>query len=459
MTSPRLQRGPWLATISPWGCSITTKIQQTIICAVSILACDHAGGASTLRRIASGTRRSASQDAACAMAEHVTAMRSYSGGADCIVLTHPIAGGRFDFGGCTVDDGGVCIRLTNGRYFARPLGTPHVWHVDYFASGYTSDQMMLAAATYHSREDAGAIVIFDRVYEQTDTLSLYDNITYRGGGLRRACQVSTVLIGELSPVGVDLVVESTSGFHANQAVFISPSNGYEPSIWASYIDGEPSDSTHMRISAPLGYAASAGWSVSVVWPQIRQIEANGTQGPTPGMAIEGMEFDGHAACNTHVHDWRYQDVGAIKAAAVSGVYVHDTPSESFTVCGTTLTDSRFVDLGGSMAHKSCSSPAHDEIARVVTRRTNQLTDAVVGHSEGTITLSANSGDTMVSACDFSDSPEGVLGTANGDDSGITVRDSVLTRHARLCSRTPGATDVIVFADNQITDVPISATCP
>ncbi|MBK6849011.1 MAG: hypothetical protein IPG96_16245 [Proteobacteria bacterium] len=350
------------------------------------------------------------------------------------------------------------MRASTGTYYLRPLGTPHVWHADYYIAASATDQDAIAALTYHSREDANAIVIFDRVYDQTDTLNLYDNITYRGGGLLRACQVSTVLTEELSPVGVDLVVESTSGFVANRAVFISPSNGYEPSIWASAISGAPSDATHMRINAPLGYTASAGWRVSVVWQQIRQIEANGTQGPTPGMVIEDMEFDGNAACNTYVHDWRYQDIGAIKSATVTGVYVHDTPAEAFTVCGTTLRRSRFVDLAGSIVHKSCSAPGNaDVIDEVTTIRTNQLGDALLGHSEGTITLSANAGHITVTRSAFTNGREGFFGTLNGDDAGNVAAGNTIVRHARWCSRV--ADDAIDIAINTYVDTPQVGGCP
>ncbi|MBK6848993.1 MAG: hypothetical protein IPG96_16155 [Proteobacteria bacterium] len=335
------------------------------------------------------------------------------------------------------------MRASTGTYYLRPLGTPHVWHADYYIAASATDQDAISAVTYHSRADAGAIVIFDRVYDQTDTLNLYDNIIYRGGGLKRACQVSTTLTEDLSPVGVDITVASTSGFTNGRLVFIAPSNGYEPSIWASSIAAAPSDATHMRISAPLGYTASAGWRVSVVWQQIRQLDGTGTPGHTPGMVIEGMEFDGNAACNTYVHDWRYQDVGAIKSATVTGVYVHDTPAEAFTICGTTLVNSRFVDLAGSAVHKSCSSGYDDTIDSITTIRTNQLGDALLGHSEGTITLSANAGRITLTGSAFTDGGEGVFGLLNGDDAGNVATGNTFVgtrggarapRQTRLTSR-------------------------
>lgn len=440
--------------------TVTRGALAMMIIASHVECCNASADASLQYPLMTWTqRRSAHRaNAECARVDTITAFRAYAGAATCIVLTHPVSGGRFDAGGCSTDDGGVCVRSATGAYYLRPLGTPRVWHADYYISAAATDQDAISALTYHSRADAGAIVIFDRVYDQADALNLYDNITYRGGGLRRACQVSTVLTEELSPVGVDLVVASTSGFASNRAVFIAPSNGYEPSIWASYIDGEPSDATHMRISAPLGYAAGAGWRISTVWPQIRQIESNGTQGPTPGMVIEDMEFDGNAVCNTYVHDWRYQDIGAIKSATVTGVYVHDTPAEAFTICGTTLLRSRFVDLAGSIAHKSCSEPGHaDVIDEVTTIRTNQLGDALLGHSEGTITLSANAGHITVTRSAFSDGREGFFGTLNGDDAGSVATGNTIVRHARWCYRVAG--DAIDIASNTYVDTPQVGGCP
>ena len=396
-------------------------------------------------------------NAECAKVATIAAFRAYSGGAPCIVLTHSVSGGRFNSGGCSADDGGVCVRASTGTYYLRPLGTPHVWHTDYYIAASATDQSALAAVTYYSRLDAGAIVIFDRIYDQTDTLNIYDNITYRGGGLRRSCQVSTVLTADLSPVGTTLEVESTSGFSNGRMVFIAPSNGYEPSIWASSIVGTPVDATHMTINAPLGYTASAGWRVSTVWQQIRQLDGTGTPGHTPGMVIEDMEFDGNASCNTHVHDWRYQDVGAIKSATVTGVYVHDTPAEAFTICGTTLRNSRFVGLAGSAVHKSCGSGYDDTIDAITTLRSNQLGDALLGHSEGTITLSANAGRITLTGSAFVDGAEGVFGLLNGDDAGNVARGNTFVRHARWCSRT--AADAIDIADNTYVDTPQIGGCP
>lgn len=432
-------------------------------CAVAVLVltrCGISGADATLQlpgKSWTARRSSYNPDADCARVATITEFRAYAGGAPCVVLTHAASRGRFNAGGCSADDGGVCVRASTGTYYLRPLGTPHVWHTDYYIAASATDQSALAAVTYYSRLDTGAIVIFDRVYDQTDTLNLYDNITYRGGGLRRSCQVSTVLTADLSPVGTTLEVESTSGFSNGRMVFIAPSNGYEPSIWASSIVGTPADATHMTINAPLGYTASAGWRVSTVWQQIRQLDGTGTPGHTPGLAIDEMEFDGNAACNTYVHDWRYQDVGAIKSATVTGVYVHDTPAEAFTICGTTLRNSRFVDLAGSAVHKSCGSGYDDTIDAITTTRTNKLGDALLGHSEGTITLSANAGRITLTGSAFTDGAEGVFGLLNGDDAGNVAIGNTFVRHARWCSRT--ASDAIDIENNTYVDTPRVGGCP
>lgn len=158
-------------------------------------------------------------------------------------------------------------------------------------------------------------------------------------------------------------------------------------------------------------------------------------------------------------DWRYNSVGAVKGAVVRGSYIHDTPAEALTICGSQVLSAYAERLGCSFVHKSC---APEYITRVDLLEANEVhdsnlnTNALCGHSEGVVTLSANAGRIVLWNNYFTDGAEGVLGNLNNDDKRFLVVGNRFERFTRRYSVAQGvdpAAAGFVFYDNVWVDVP------
>lgn len=390
-------------------------------------------------------------DSECPDAADYTALKAYSGPYTCQALTHATARGTFNVvPACTVDHG-TCLKGTDLRYWQRDLGTPHVWAPRFWPG--SSDSQAIGNVTYHSRLDAGATVQLDRVYTISQSMYVYSWITYRGGGIKRACSPRATLTADVDAAATCLPVNTTDGFAGNQPILVVPDASYHPSRWTLFTaSGTVPGTTSLCLAGPIGNSTTAGAYAIMAFPMIVQVESNGTTGPTPGMVIEDMEIDGSASCNDGTHDWRFNDVGAIKAATLRRVWVHDTPSEGFTICGSVVSDNRGERLGGSFVHKSCSLPWHDTIVNNRVRGANLFRDSVMGHSEGVITLSANGGNMRVAGNTFADGQEGAFGLMNGDDEGIVAEGNVFSTFARRYEFGSG-TNTIDVARNAWIGVP------
>lgn len=397
-------------------------------------------------------------NAACVRVATVAEIASYAGGAKCIYLTHATAYGRFDWQAttCGANDGVACSHGAGGRYWARAMGTPRTWLPRYvYAAGDTDDGTILKL-TNASKNDVGGVVQLDRVYVLKTPLNVYAGVTYRGNGIRRACSPVSTLTAPASTGATCLTVDTTAGWAEGETVTLVPDTSYRAAntLYAT-APGTPAGATTLCLAGALTENAAVGWKVTRVHSQIAQIASDGSAGPTPGMVLEDMEIDGNAACNAVTHDWRYNDVGAIRGGTARRVYVHDTPSEAFTVCGSTVTDSRFANLAGSIVHKSCPEIGHaDVVARNVAFGVNTVGDAIMGHSEGAITLSANCADLVIYDNTFGSGGEGVIGYANGGDEGIVVYGNTLSSFARMIEYDVGFDRTTVsLTGNTCTDVP------
>lgn len=404
--------------------------------------CGVVSDASAVKAAAAWTRKrgmkpgkAVDPNAACVRLATVSEIASYAGGAKCIYLTHATAYGRWDWQAttCGANDSVACSHGAGGRYWARAMGTPRTWLPRYvYAAGDTDDGTILKLTTA-SKDDVGGVVQLDRVYALKQTMYVYSGITYRGNGIRRACSPVSTLTAPASAGATCLTVDTTTGWGAGEPVVLVPDTSYRAAntINATAV-GTPTGPTTLCLASAIAENASAGWKVARVYSQITQIAPGGSSGPTPGLVIEDMEIDGNASCNSVTHDWRLNDVGAIRDGTARRVYVHDTPSEAFTVCGSTVTDSRFENLAGSIVHKSCPEIGHaDVVARNIATNVNTVGDAVMGHSEGAITLSANCADLTVYGNTFSGGGEGVIGYANGGDEGLIVYGNVLSGFPRM----------------------------
>ena len=126
----------------------------------------------------------------------------------------------------------------------------------------------------------------------------------------------------------------------------------------------------------------------------------------------------------------------------------DTPGEALTSCGGVFLGNHARNLGGSFVHKSCAAapPPRDRIENNEVIGVNLLGDALMGHSEGAITLSAHAGELVVLGNTFRDGREGVFGLASGDDGYIVARRNVFERFARRISYGDGLSAAALGVD-------------
>lgn len=436
---------------------------RPVVCilACALLACvDSAIGGRPAALVSNTLRRTpvrgSDPNKACARIATAAEIGAYAGGAPCAYLTHATAYGRFNPQAltCGAQDYIACIHGV-GKYWVRDMGTPRTWLPRYVYAAGDSDDAVILKLTEASKASTGSVVQLDRMYTLTKTMYVYGGITYRGTGIKRACSPVSTLTAPASIGATCLTVDSTTGWASGEQVAVVQNAGYsaDNALYAT-ASGTPAGATTLCLASGLTVAASAGWKVTRAYPQITQIAEGGSAGPTPGLVIEDMEIDGSSACNTATHDWRYNDVGAIRDGTARRVYVHHTPSEAFTICGSTVTDSRFEDLSGSIVHKSCPEAGHaDVVARNVASRVNTVGDAVMGHSEGAFTLSANTGGLMAWGNVLSDGGEGVVGYANEGDEGMAFYESTFSNFPRLIQYDPGFDSrTVTFSANTYVNV-------
>lgn len=378
---------------------------------------------------------------ACLVVPTYAALRAYSGDATALCVIQPRICGRFErVGACVVDDG-VCLAGVAGRRWQRVLGSPPVLRPSYWE---TSDATIaVRAASTAARDLAGAVVELDRVYEVYRSMPVYSGVTYRGGGLRRRCTPQAKVTAPAAASDNCLQVNQTSGFVPYTQLLVLRGAGYRKIAGEIWPDRNiASDRFCTRDAVPLGYAAAVGQDVVEVFDLLQGLNPSGLAGHVNNVTIRGMVFDGNRACNGYTADWRYNTVGAVKGDVtfVDNTIV-DTPSEALTICGGTWRNNRARNLGGSFVHKSCgmTPPPVDRLEGNVIEGVNLLGDALMGHSEGAITLSANAGELVVRDNIFRDGREGVFGLVNGNDTNILARGNVFERFARRISYTPDLT--------------------
>ncbi|MBK6846070.1 MAG: hypothetical protein IPG96_00490 [Proteobacteria bacterium] len=399
------------------------------------------------------------EETGCVVVPSYAALRAYSGDATALCVAQPRLCGRFERVDACVVDNGVCLEGLAGRRWQRALGSPLVLRLSYWE---TSDATIaVRAASMAARDLTGAVVEFDRIYEVYRSMPVYSGVTYRGGGLRRRCTPHAKVTAPAAASDTCLQVDQTSGFVPNTQLLVLRGSGYQMIAGEIWPDRNiAADRLCAYEAAPLGYVAAVGQDVVEVFDLLQGINPSGSAGHVNNVTIRGMLFDGNRACNGYTADWRYNTVGAVKGDVtfVDNTII-DTPSEALTICGGTWLNNHLRNLGGSFVHKSCgmSPPPTDRLEGNVIEGVNRLGDALMGHSEGAITLSANAGELVVRDNVFRDGCEGAFGLVNGDDTDILARGNVFERFARRIgynARLTAASEKIdIDTGNTWTDVP------
>ena len=271
-----------------------------------------------------------------------------------------------------------------------------------------------------------------RVYETTDTVRLFEDVMYTGGGIRRACTPVATIKGILKDGCV--VVDNAIQFKERQAVTIirDPSNeGFVGNL-------EVISNLNGKLCFKSG--RNAPYQVNDVIIRTFNL-ASPPLTYTKNIVIDSVLFDGNKQCNSQTHDWRFNNTLPIRGDnIVRNSVFKNTPSENLTGCRGVFEDNIAVDLDGSFIHISCSpeEAGTEKVSRNYTARTNLVGDEIMGHSEGTITFSSNSRDLLLRDNVFLDGGEGVFGFAGPDDEGLHAQNDCYAKFPRVITIYGGA---------------------
>lgn len=160
-----------------------------------------------------------------------------------------------------------------------------------------------------------------------------------------------------------------------------------------------------------------------------------------GIVIDSILFDGNWRAGGWPADWRLNNALGFRGVNTlrNSAFI-DSPSEGILTCGATLEGNYASGIAGSFIHKSCADgqQAPDTLTGNTVIDANILGDAVLGHSEGLITLSANAGDIYLEGNVFARGGEGVYGLAGPDDEDIVAVGDCYEDFPRLIELYAGA---------------------
>ncbi len=290
---------------------------------------------------------------------------------------------------------------------------------------------------YQAGRDAQAVggaVVFGSVtapklLEVDKAALLHEGVRYTGGGLRRAATPDTRIVS-VAARGSDCVdVDDSDGWLPGQrAAFLDPATlpKHGSILEAKTLQAvEPARLCfHGTLAVELGEGVRVAREHALMTPPTTQ---------TSGIELVSLAFDGAWRDNPYISDARYQGVVALRHVPntpkhlIEAVWIYDSPSESFTVCGVHARPAagdrfgvRAFNLAGSVFHGSCSADLDYDHPSVLesTYAANValLGDEVLGHSEGALwTFSANAGQVFSAGEVVRGAGEPVWGLAGPDD--------------------------------------------
>ena len=279
-------------------------------------------------------------------------------------------------------------------------------------SDYTGTDWQRVQQAAWDADDVDGAVVLDRVYEVEHAVNVSGPMMLTGGGLRRAC-TPDVVVTDFAPAGATCVDTSGAGLAYSETVLLTTGPAWADSIETATVwSAMPGE---VCFFGPLVSDIGAGTRLVRVHPLLRL-----TPPVIDGAVVESTLLDGANRCANYTHDWRYNSTAQLRGSnIIRDVVVYDSPGESFTTCGSRVEGVHAFDLQGSLVHKSCGAwPAPvDILVGNFVDGANLATDAVMQHSEGLFTSSANAGAVFSANNLFLHGGENVFGLSNetGED--------------------------------------------
>lgn len=314
-------------------------------------------------------------------------------------------------------------------------GARQVFHTE----SYTGTGKQKIEKAGQAASPVGGAVVIDQVYEIDKSPFVYDGVMYTGGGIRRACMpvsMATVAANLGDPC---VTVDSVAGQVANSgnSFLVNTGPGMDDTIGTIAVTSiDAANSKLCRLSGGLQVAIPVGAKIFPVFSLARTYPTD-SQG---GIIVDSVVFDGANDCNNSTHDWRYNNAYPMRGYGntVRNSIIYDSPSETFTICRGNIQNNIAVNLQGSLVHKSCSiNPTDDTgidfIEGNYVENANIATDAVMGHSEGLVTFSAQSQKTFATRNTFRYGAEGVFGLMGTDDEDVGSLRNCYAHFPRMIS--------------------------
>ena len=339
------------------------------------------------------------------------------------------------------ENGGTIIVATNGDIWERDWdginGRPEWWEVggyDRNGNNYVSkltsangiyndtDRLKNAAAVVSNLQlypnknytvDAGIRVVSETVTGNNATLT---RVTTPASLTTATSSIGaftvTVADASLYRVGQNIFFVNTGAANGGQAF------GENVGITDNHIITNINTTTDViTFTNPLAGNVGVGWKAVLIFTllDLSNTTDNGA------VEIKNLNFDGNRTGNTHSYDWRYGDDIAANNTdtkiVIQNCHFKNSVVECINYGKLHILDCSFENLGGSFVHVSAMN--QNEAIVVIQNchgtTSNQVTNALTGHSEATITSSANTTHVRIIGCNFRDCEESVVTMDSSDD--------------------------------------------
>lgn len=350
-------------------------------------------------------------------------------------------GGIFKRVAAGTENGGTIIVATNGDIWERDWdginGRPEWWEVggyDRNGNNYIS-KLTSANGIYNDTDrlkNAAAVVSNLQLYPNKNyTVDigirvLSETVTGNNSTLTRVTTPASLTIATSSIGAFTVTVADASLYRVGQTIFfVNPGAvnggqafGENVGIMDSHIITNINTTTDI-----ITFSNALTGNVGIGWKTILNFTLLDFSNQTDNGAvtIDNLNFDGNRAGNTHSYDWRYGDSIAASNVdikiIVQNCHFKNSVVETIVYGKLHVLDCSFENLGGSFVHVSLSTS--DESVVIVENchgtTSNQIANALTGHSESTITSSANTTHIRISNCNFSDCDESIVTMDSYDD--------------------------------------------
>lgn len=368
-----------------------------------------------------------------------TQLKLYTGEKDTVYINHPRYYGLFIQDTCTTEDYGTKILATTGcwqrlhtnyapRFWAIGGRSPHPLigtvreEVDAINSA--------AIAAYYA---GGDTVEIDSMYPIDRSVFLLHGNTYLGtsdsSGFVRIDPPVTTLKDTAYVNDKKIFVKSNAGFRTLQKINIANDQAFDSiagfiSYTASIAPAIGGDTTIFLSGLSIQRQMQPGDSVSLFFPMMMSPFSD-----LDSVCLHNLVFDGNRDHYQLNYSWRVNPTISLpttRHTLIDKCRFYRIPTENVILCGATVRDCSGTGLNGSALHFSCNATQpRTAVLYNDFSYTNQIGDAIMGHSEAGLTFSANVQQFRIAYNRLQQVGEYGVGLFSNDDIANEITDNLL----------------------------------